>query len=53
MAIQAGMKPLNYEPIDKTHNSEGFSRYIEAIQKGFIGQYETIKDIFAEILEAS
>jgi cell filamentation protein len=53
MAMQGGRGALNYQPIDKTHNLEGFNRYIESIQKGIMEDYEPIKKIFAEILNVS
>lgn len=53
MAMQAGSGALNYQSIDKTHNIKGFNYYIESIQKGFMEDYEGIKEIFAEILRTS
>lgn len=53
MAMQAGLLPLNFEPIDKTINIDGYNRYIQAIHHGVMGNYETIKQVFMEILRAS
>ncbi|AHE66840.1 Fic family protein [Legionella oakridgensis] len=53
MAMQAGFPQLNFEPIDKTENTDGFNQYIEAIHAGFDGHYQPIKQIFAKILNAS
>ena len=53
MAMQSGLPQLNFEPIDKTINPEGYKNYILAIHQGVIGNYEPIKEIFTEILRAT
>lgn len=53
MAMQAGLSQLNFEPIDKTTNTEGYNKYIQAIHYGVMGNYEPIKEVFVEILRAS
>ncbi|KTD03648.1 Fic family protein [Legionella feeleii] len=53
MAMQAGLPQLNFEPIDKTTNTEGYNKYIQAIHYGVMGNYEPIKEVFVEILRAS
>lgn len=53
MAMQARKSALNYAPIDKTHNAQGYNKYIEAIHKGFDNDYDPIKNIFLEILKVS
>lgn len=53
MAMQAGLPQLNFEPIDKTMNPEGYNKYILAIHHGILGNYEPIKEVFSEILKAT
>lgn len=53
MAMQAGLPQLNFEPIDKTINTEGHNKYIQAIHYGVMGKYDPIKEVFIEILKAS
>ena len=53
MAMQAGFPQLNFEPIDKTENPDGFNRYIEAIHNGVVENYEPIKQVFEKVLQAS
>lgn len=53
MAMQAGFPQLNFEPIDKTENPEGFNRYIEAIHHGVVENYEPIRKIFSKVLKAT
>lgn len=53
MAMQAGFPQLNFEPIDKTENLDGFNRYIKAIHNGVVENYEPIKQVFEKILEVS
>lgn len=48
MALQAGMPPLNF-----TYLSEHEAEYISAIHQGHAGNYEPMKRIFFEVLEAS
>lgn len=48
MALQAGMPPLDFEPIEKEKD-----RYIEAIHAGHAGDYEPMKLIFSEVLDFS
>lgn len=50
MALQAKKNMLDYSLIDKTVHREGYDEYIAAIQEGFCGNYERIKDIFAKLL---
>ena len=50
MASQARRPPLNYLPIDKTENQQGFESYIRAIHAGLNKNYEPIKDIFKILL---
>jgi len=50
MAIQAKREPLNYSPIDQTHNERGFRHYIGAIHSGFENDYSPIQNIFIELL---
>ncbi|HBD7396558.1 TPA: Fic family protein [Legionella pneumophila] len=53
MAMQAGLPQLNFEPIDKTINTDGYNNYIQAIHHGVMGNYEPIKEVFIEILRVS
>lgn len=53
MAMQAGFPQLNFEPIDKTQNPDGFNRYIEAIHNGVVENYEPIKQVFEKVLQAT
>ena len=53
MALQAGKGIINYDRIDKTVNSEGYSNYITSIHEGFCGNYERIKDVFITLLRES
>jgi len=53
MALQAGRGLLNYAPIDRTTNLEGYNRYIMAIQQGADFKYEMIQDVFLALLKAT
>lgn len=53
MSMQSGLPQLNFEPIDKTINTEGYNNYIQAIHHGLMGHYEPIKEVFMAILRAS
>ena len=53
MAMQADYPALNFSSIDKTVSLYGFNKYIEAIHHGFSGNYESIKEIFSNILQTS
>ncbi len=53
MSLQAGRSVLNYEPIDRTLNPEGFNNYITAIHRGVDRDYGLIRDIFLELLRVS
>jgi len=48
MALQAGMPPLDFEPIEKNKD-----RYVEAIHAGHAGDYEPMRLIFSEVLDFS
>jgi hypothetical protein len=47
-AMQAGMPPLDFEPMEKDKN-----RYVEAIHAGHAGDYEPMRLIFSEVLDFS
>ncbi|MFT4060559.1 MAG: Fic family protein [Legionella sp.] len=53
MAMQAGFPQLNFEPIDKTINPQGYHNYILAIHHGVMGNYEPIQELFSEILRVT
>ena len=48
MALQAGMPPLDF-----TYLSEHEAEYISAIHQGHAGNYEPMKRVFSEVLQAS
>lgn len=53
MALQADRSILNYAPIDRTSNQQGYNNYIAAIHRGVDCEYEMIQNIFLELLEAT
>lgn len=53
MALQSRRTFLNYEPIDRTVNSEGYENYIKAIHKGVDQNYSLIQKVFLDLLKAS
>jgi len=53
MALQAGRSFLNYEPIDRTINPEGYANYIKAIHDGVGQNYKRIHNIFLNLLKVS
>lgn len=48
MALQAGLPPLDFSPIEKGKKKQD---YFRAIRSGWDKNYEPMKDIFREIIE--
>lgn len=53
MAMQAKKPPLDFNPIDKIQNPEGYKKYILAIHAGLTRNYAPIQEIFKFILNLS
>jgi len=53
MANQAGLPPLDFDPIDQNTNPEGFKNYVLAIQQGMDRNYGLMKSLFKEIINVS
>lgn len=53
MALQAGKGLLNYAPIDRTVNQQGYNNYIAAIHQGVKCKYDLIQQVFLELLKVT
>lgn len=53
MSMQAGRDFIDYSPIDRTINADGYKKYIESIHEGFNGNYDLIKKVFLELINIS
>ena len=53
MALQAGRSFINYAPIDRTSQQQGFDEYILGIHQGHAGSYSLMQNIFMKLLAAS